>query len=851
MKTIKCLLTAMLAASCMPAPYGVETVAQDVPKEEAPNYPPQPGPALLKFTPEEIVEAYKDKRMPEAVRMYLAIVEGSMMDGSSGWFGPAQTRYTWDWLKSVQNSPDAASLPAKDFVGPETSFQVLDRNGDGEIQADDLDWDDSNPWVQQSYMINRLFRRIDGDGDGIVSNAEWNSLYRSATGGDEGLTFEQLRDKMLARTSGSFRPGDAPTKDILLKGLMAGEIGSLQEGPDLGDAAPDFELRLADGSGTVKLSDKLDGKPVVLVFGNFTCGPFRSMYPGVDKLAEKYSDKAVFLGVYVREAHPTDGWAMSSNESAGVTIEQPKTFEERRSVATTCATKLKMRIPLLVDDLDDTVGNTYSGMPARLYVLDSQGRVAYKSGRGPFGFKSGEMEQALQMAILESEVTNMEKSLSGNTNRESKSVSSYVGQLASSEEVWKALPSSPLEAKEELPNWARALGTTLPMTTAAMLELDYEYRNTKELSGRLRGLVRLAVARINKSTYGLDVAAYELTKEGIPSDLVKSWQSGSTQGLSPQERTIVNFCEQLTRRGSSLSEEDYNLTASILSDREMVGLVLLIAYANFQDRLVMALGVPSETTAAAHRSAPQFPGLLAYTKSVAPKVRKPFTNDAVLDTHDQIATWEPVSVEIVQSSLEHQRLRTPRINIPSWDEIKNTLEPGMYNPDRPLEIRWSRLVLGKQPELGSAWIKCLRVFEAEAQQDRVFEESVFWVVTKELGCFYCMGHCEMLMEVGGLDKEQISERTKLLSSVDLSAFSPQEIASFALAEKMTRTPSSVRPDDIKGIEETLGKEEAIHLVWWISRCQFMTKVSDAFQLQLENENVFHDFATVKDRDTDR
>jgi hypothetical protein len=31
------------------------------------------------------------------------------------------------------------------------------------------------------------------------------------------------------------------------------------------------------------------------------------------------------------------------------------------------------------------------------------GKVAYKSGRGPFGFKAGELEQALVMALLEAQ----------------------------------------------------------------------------------------------------------------------------------------------------------------------------------------------------------------------------------------------------------------------------------------------------------------------------------------------------------------------------------------------------------------------------------------------------------------
>jgi hypothetical protein len=58
-------------------------------------------------------------------------------------------------------------------------------------------------------------------------------------------------------------------------------------------------------------------------------------------------------------------------------------------------------MPLLVDRVDDAVCNAYSGFPDRLYIIDQQGRVAYKSGRGPFGFKPTEMEQALLMLLLD------------------------------------------------------------------------------------------------------------------------------------------------------------------------------------------------------------------------------------------------------------------------------------------------------------------------------------------------------------------------------------------------------------------------------------------------------------------
>jgi hypothetical protein len=40
-------------------------------------------------------------------------------------------------------------------------------------------------------------------------------------------------------------------------------------------------------------------------------------------------------------------------------------------------------------------------MPDRLYVIDRNGRVAYKSGRGPRGFKPQEMQQALMLLLLD------------------------------------------------------------------------------------------------------------------------------------------------------------------------------------------------------------------------------------------------------------------------------------------------------------------------------------------------------------------------------------------------------------------------------------------------------------------
>lgn len=379
---------------------------------QGPSTPPAKGPEApsAKLTPAEaaalataLEKAYDGgAKPPEAARMLTAILRGSSMNAGEGWFGPAETRYTWEWLAKLHGvDPKKDSVTKSAFRGSAELFARLDRNKDGRIREEDLDWSDDSPYVQISYTINRIYRRLDSKGSGKLTKEDWAAIFEKASNGKDYLTFEDLRDMLLTGYSASFGAGDAPNPALLIRGLFAGEIGSFNEGPHVGQPAPNFILKKVDAKGSIELGKLIGDKPVVLVFGNFTCGPFRSMYPGVDELYQKYKDQANFLMVYVREAHPSDGWKMMSNTRAGVDVKQPTSFDERVNVANQFCTKFKPNMPVVVDEISDAAGHAYSGMPARLYVVDKQGKVAYKSGRGPFGFKVPELEQALVMCMLE------------------------------------------------------------------------------------------------------------------------------------------------------------------------------------------------------------------------------------------------------------------------------------------------------------------------------------------------------------------------------------------------------------------------------------------------------------------
>ena len=99
--------------------------------------------------------------------------------------------------------------------------------------------------------------------------------------------------------------------------------------------------------------------------------------------------------VYIREAHPTDEWQVATNLTDQVEFSQTQSMAERHAVATACATALKLDIPILIDTMDDAANKAFSAWPERLYVLDEEGCVLYKGGKGPYGFAPDELDAFL------------------------------------------------------------------------------------------------------------------------------------------------------------------------------------------------------------------------------------------------------------------------------------------------------------------------------------------------------------------------------------------------------------------------------------------------------------------------
>jgi hypothetical protein len=137
------------------------------------------------------------------------------------------------------------------------------------------------------------------------------------------------------------------------------------------------------------------------------------------ELFERYHDAVQFLMIYIREAHPVDGWWFGeglfglmlkvSRSKAATDIYDPKTMEERRAVAGQCEETLKYGIRTYVDEMDDGVSKAYAALPTRLYFIGMDGRVDYAAGLGPFGFKPTAFGASIEAYLLREGVGNTKK----------------------------------------------------------------------------------------------------------------------------------------------------------------------------------------------------------------------------------------------------------------------------------------------------------------------------------------------------------------------------------------------------------------------------------------------------------
>lgn len=309
-------------------------------------------------------------------------------------------------------------------------------------------------------------------------------------------------------------------------------------------------------------------------------------------------------------------------------------------------------------------------------------------------------------------------------------------------QAWKQMSPADEGAGQPLPAWVRALAGPLPKTAAAMLDLDYAQRVESPLPPRLRAKLRWIAADANRCSYAKAYARADYVRAGgrgaDVDDLVARLDK-----LPEAERLALRLVRQLTRAAYAVTDAEVTRLVELYGEKQVVAIVLVAAYANFQDRLLLALGVSVEP------GGPLPPVKVRFRKPTPPaegkkdkerprrKLSPPAKDPPPVPTRVDDPEWAAISFDALRKRLASQKdRRRARIAIPKWETVRDNLPAGMPRPKAPVRIQWSLLNYGYQPRLTAAWLGGLRAFRGESDLSVIQQESMFWVVTRSLQCFY-------------------------------------------------------------------------------------------------------------------
>jgi tetratricopeptide (TPR) repeat protein len=196
----------------------------------------------------------------------------------------------------------------------------------------------------------------------------------------------------------ALRPQSAQARELLASLDAPAKVAQTPDvSPLVGREAPDVALLRPDGR-PLRLSS-LRGRPLVLVLGSYTCPQLRHGVPAVNRLHERYGDRAEFLLAYIREAHPEgEAWQSTVNRREGISLPEARTAAERAEHAALCRRQLKIPFEAAVDGLDGAAEAAFSAFPSRVFVIDARGTVTFSSALDVETFRPEALEAALEAA---------------------------------------------------------------------------------------------------------------------------------------------------------------------------------------------------------------------------------------------------------------------------------------------------------------------------------------------------------------------------------------------------------------------------------------------------------------------
>ena len=298
--------------------------------------------------------------------------------------------------------------------------------------------------------------------------------------------------------------------------------------------------------------------------------------------------------------------------------------------------------------------------------------------------------------------------------------------VLSDAEAWARLPAK--DAKPPaLPRWARMLASPMPKTAAKMLELDRVQRDKNPLGAALAAKVLWVAADALESPAGLATANFDLSRAGV---IPANGRFQRPKNEPADEAAILDLARKLTRAAYTVTDEEFADVLRILGPEKTVALAHTVAYANFHNRILLGLGAETDV--------PPLPPIgVAFGPdgAAAAPARSSWAELSKVETDGPAVSvkWTRGGFDDLTRNLDAQKARKLRIPLPDIGKMEG-LAP--REREQAEKILWNTVSTGYQPHLTRAWFACLGAFYEESKVDRVFTNSMFWVVTRTNDCFY-------------------------------------------------------------------------------------------------------------------
>ena len=155
-----------------------------------------------------------------------------------------------------------------------------------------------------------------------------------------------------------------------------------------GDTIPDFTLYGLNGDSINMATRLTNGKPILIVGLNYSCPYVRNHVATYNNIKATYGNLLEIIGIYYSEAHPNDGYSpnsgtygnVSMNVNSGISVDQHKTYLDRKQAAQDLVNATGLNIPVYLDGPCNEWWTNFGPGPALGYIIKTNGTVFVKHG---------------------------------------------------------------------------------------------------------------------------------------------------------------------------------------------------------------------------------------------------------------------------------------------------------------------------------------------------------------------------------------------------------------------------------------------------------------------------------------